>query len=235
MPPPIVIGTEFDLTVEDALIRQRLGQGAERVLKSQRNQAIIEAAKRELAELARPAAAWAMFPVKGISHDKLVLENGVKIGGGPVTKVVCGAAELVAGVCTIGPGMEQRAKECLAGGESFHGIVLDLLASWAAGAVREQLVLQLQLDHYKARGWHASIHLGPGESAFPITEQRVIFDLLKDEVAHIGVRLEPSMLMVPIKSVSFIIGAGPNPLGQESGSQCEYCDKKDTCTHRKKQ
>ncbi|NMC07715.1 MAG: hypothetical protein GYA24_21050 [Candidatus Lokiarchaeota archaeon] len=222
------------MTVNDALVRQRLGPGAERVLKSQRNQAIIEAAKRELAELARPAAAWATFPVKGISHDKLVLENGVKIGGGPVTKIMCGAAELVAGVCTIGPHMEQKARECIDAGDSFHGLVLDLLASWAAGSIREQLVLQLQHDHYRAKGWHASIHMGPGESAFPVTEQRVIFDLLGDEVARIGVRLEPTMLMVPIKSVSFILGAGPNPLGQETGSQCEYCDLRDTCKHRGK-
>lgn len=229
-----MIATEFDLAVEDALIRQRLGQGADRVLKSQRNQAIIEAAKRELAELARPAAAWAMFPVKGINHDKLVLDNGIKIGGGPVTRVMCGATELVAGVCTIGPRMEQKAKECLAAGESFHGIMLDLLASWATGSIREQLVLQLQHDHYRAKGWHASIHLGPGESAWPIADQRVIFDLLEEEVGKIGVQLEPSMLMVPIKSVSFILGAGPNPLGQETGSQCQYCDMKGTCTHRKK-
>ncbi len=229
-----MIRTDFDLTVEDALIRQRLGKGAERVLKSQRNLAIVEAAKKELAELARPAAAWAAFPVAGLEHDKVILSNGTRIGGGPVTKVVCGAAELVVGVCTIGPGMERKVKECMAAGESFHGIVLDLLASWAAGSVREQLALQLQFDHYKARGWHASIPLGPGESAWPVAGQRAVFDLLEDEVAAIGVRLEPTMLMVPLKSVSFVMGAGPNPLGQESGSQCEHCELMDRCTHRKK-
>ncbi|MEX2680916.1 MAG: hypothetical protein Q6373_004905 [Candidatus Sigynarchaeota archaeon] len=230
-----MITTDFDLAVDDAMIRQRLGKGAERVLKSQRNMAIIETAKKELAELAKPAAAWAVFPITGIEHDKVVLANGVRIGGGPVVKVICGATELVAGVCTIGPGMEHKAKEYMSAGETFHGIVLDLLASWAAGAIREQLALRLQFDHYKARGWHASIPLGPGESAWPIAGQQAIFDLLKDEVAVIGVRLEPSMLMVPIKSVSFIMGAGPRPLGQESGSPCEHCELKETCTHRRKE
>jgi len=234
IPFPTVISTDFDLTIEDALIRQRLGKGAERVLKSPRNMAIVEAAKKELAELARPAAAWATFNIAGFEHDKVVLENGTRIGGGSVVKVICGATELVAGVCTIGPGMERKAKEYMTAGEAFHGIVLDLLASWAAGVVREQLALQLQFDHYKARGWHASIPLGPGESAWPIAGQQAIFDLLEDEVAAIGVRLEPTMLMVPIKSVSFVMGAGQRPLGQESGSPCEHCELKDTCTHRKK-
>ncbi len=230
-----MIGTDFDLTFDDALIRQRLGKGADRVLKSQRNLAIVEAAKRELAELARPAAAWAAFPVAGFDHDKVILANGVRIGGGPVVKVACGATELVAGVCTIGPGMEQKAKEYTVAGEMFHGIVLDLLASWAAGSVREQLALQLRFDHYQPRGWHASISLGPGESAWPVAGQQAIFDLLKGDVAAIGVSLEPTMLMVPIKSVSFVMGAGPNPLGQESGTPCEHCEMRDTCTHRKKQ
>ncbi|MBN2153324.1 MAG: hypothetical protein JW839_17860 [Candidatus Lokiarchaeota archaeon] len=210
-----MIGTDFDLAVDDALIRQRLGRGADRVLKSQRNLEAIEAAKRELAELARPAAAWAAFPVEGVGQDGVVLSGGERLGSGLVVAALQGAAELVVGVCTVGQDMELRARECMAAHDSFHGLVLDLLASWAAGAVRDQLALQLRFDHYRPRGWHASAAFGPGDSAaWPIADQRAIFALLAGEVAAIGVRLEPSLLMVPLKSVSFVMGAGPGPLGR---------------------
>jgi len=229
-----VIETNFDLEPDEAVFKMHLGKQADRVLKSPRNLEIYNTAKRELAELARPIAAWNTFSIDGIAQDKVILAGGIKIGGGPVTKVVCGATELVAGVCTIGPGMETRIREYIAKNENFHALVLDLMASWAAGAVRDQLVMQLQLDHYKEKkGYHASIPIGPGESAWAVADQRVIFDLLERETAEIGVRLEPSMLMIPVKSTSFIMGAGPRPLGQESGSSCEHCTMKEKCTRRK--
>lgn len=228
-----MIVTDFDLEPDDALFKKRLGKRADRVLKSQRNLGIYETAKQELVALAEPKAAWQAFPIQSFLHDKVLLKNGVSIGGGPVVKVICGATELAVGVCTIGPAMETKAKEYSTNGEMFHALVLDLMASWAAGAVRDQLVMQLQLDHYKTMGYHASIPLGPGESEWSTKDQRVIFDLLGDKPAEIGMHLEPSMLMIPIKSTSFIMGVGPNELGQESGSSCEYCQMKDTCEHRK--
>ena len=228
-----MIVTDFDLEPDDALFKQRLGKQADRVLKSQRNLAIYETAKQELVALAEPKAAWQGFPVKGFLHDKILLENGTSIGGGPVVQVMCGATELAVGICTIGPAMETKTKEYITGGETFHALVLDLMASWAAGAVRDQLVMKLQLDHYQPMGFHSSITLGPGESDWSIKDQQVIFDLLGDEPAEIGMQLEPSMVMIPIKSTSFIMGAGPNELGQENGSSCEYCQMKETCEHRK--
>jgi hypothetical protein len=227
-----MIVTDFVLEPDDAEFKKHLGKQADRVLKSQRNKDIYEMAKQELVTLAEPKAAWQSFPIQGFVHDKILLENGVSIGGGPVVQVICGATELAVGVCTIGPGMEKKVKEYIMGGESFHALVLDLMASWAAGAVRDLLVMKLQLDHYHPMGFHTSLRLGPGESDWSTKGQQDIFDLLGDEPAEIGMHLEPSMLMIPIKSTSFIMGAGPNDIGRETGSSCEFCQAKDTCEHR---
>ena len=40
--------------------------------------------------------------IREFRHERLVLADGTKIGGGPVASVVAGASELVIGVCTAG-------------------------------------------------------------------------------------------------------------------------------------
>ena len=43
-----------------------------------------EAALAEARELVQPAAAWDAFPIREFRHERLVLADGTKIGGGPV-------------------------------------------------------------------------------------------------------------------------------------------------------
>ena len=51
-----------------------------------------EAALAEARELVQPAAAWDAFPIREFRHERLVLADGTKIGGGPVASVVAGAS-----------------------------------------------------------------------------------------------------------------------------------------------
>ncbi len=50
-----------------------------------------EAALADAHELIEPAAAWDTFPIREFRHERLVLANGTRIGGGPVATVVAGA------------------------------------------------------------------------------------------------------------------------------------------------
>ena len=221
----------FSLVLDDATTRRLLGKGADRVLKSGRNVRTIETAREELLELAEPAGAWRTAGVAGIKHDTLVLDDGSVIGGGPVVAVTCGASEIAVGVSTIGPGVERKTREYIEAGNTFHAFVLDAMASWAAGEVRTRLVAIVK-DHYARRGYRTSIMLGPGESAWSVEGQRAVFALLGDEAAAIGLRLEPTLLMTPLKSTTFLLGAGPGPLGDEAGDPCTYCSLQDRCERR---
>lgn len=223
----------FTIDLDETSVARLLGKSAARVLKSERSMATLREALGEFRELVEPAGAWRAVAVAGIEHDKLVLGDGRRIGGGPVVEVTCGATEIAAGVSTIGPHLEQRVKRWMDQGDTFHGFVLDAMASWSAGELRRQLVDRVR-NHYAARGFRASIPLGPGECDWGVAGQREIFSLLDGEAAAIGVRLEPTMLMVPLKSTSFLIGAGPGPLGDEAGEPCTYCSLQATCTHRGK-
>ncbi|HMD87918.1 MAG TPA: hypothetical protein VKF38_02035, partial [Anaerolineaceae bacterium] len=76
-----------------------------------------ESAKAEALRLIQPAAIWDAFPIQEFKHDRLVLANGAKIIGGPVTAVLGGASELVVAVCTVGDAISRAIREQQQGGE----------------------------------------------------------------------------------------------------------------------
>jgi hypothetical protein len=189
-----------------------------------------EAALADARELVAPAAAWDTFPIKEFRHERLVLANGAKIGGGPVATVVAGATDLVVGVCTIGSAISRRISDQLQSGQRLHAWFLDELGSWAVDQVRQQLCRQVEADAI-GRELHASASLSPGESEWSVAEQAVIFSLV--DAREIGVTLTESLVMSPVKSLSLIIGTGPGPLGVEGASNCDFCTIRERCSYRR--
>lgn len=127
-------------------------------------------------------------------------------------------ASLAVGLVTIGRDLEQRVTALLAEGEATHALLLDAAGSAAAEEAAGELERLL-------RGERPSRRFSPGYGSWPLTAQRALFDLLPH--AEIGVRLLPSCLMTPRKSVSFALwlGAGEDlATGEEPGSvRCETC------------
>ncbi len=190
-----------------------------------------EAALADARELIEPAAVWQAFPIREFRHERLVLADGTKIGGGPVAMVVAGATDLVVGVCTIGNAISRRISEQLNGDRRLRAMFLDDLGSWAVDQVRQQLCRQIESEAV-ARAWHASASLSPGESEWSVDEQAVIFSIL--EAGAIGVTLNESMVMSPVKSLSLIVGIGPRALGVEGASNCDFCTIRERCNYRQR-
>jgi hypothetical protein len=188
-----------------------------------------QAALAEARALVQPAAVWDVFPIRETRHEHVLLVNGVKIGGGPVTRVVGGASNLIVAVCTAGPAIERRASELQRSKEMFRAMMLSDLGSGAVDAVRQQLCHWLEEDATR-RGLRVSVSLSPGESEWSVRDQPAIFSLL--DTRPIGVSLSPSLVMSPIKSLSLIMGIGAQSMGVEGGSNCDFCTIRDRCTYR---
>ncbi|HHX63805.1 MAG TPA: hypothetical protein GX702_02830 [Chloroflexi bacterium] len=186
---------------------------------------VLEEAQASLS----PAAAWDRFAVTEIRHDRLILVGGRSLGGGPVARVMYGAEELVVAVCTAGAEIDARVAEYQRRRELFRAMLLDELGSWAVDQVRQMLCRSLE-DEFDVQGWRTSTPLSPGESAWSVAEQRILFDLL--DAARIGVTLSEGAMMRPTKSLSFIMGVGRRPLGAEGRSGCEFCSMKERCLYR---
>ena len=203
------------------------GQQYARLLARPAVRAEVESVFAEVGDVVRPAACWDVFAIEGFVHDRVRLAGGATLGGGPVVEVVCGAEALALAVVTVGPAVDERIRQLNAERQRFQALVLDELASWAVDQVRQQLYAQMSAA-FQARGWRTSTFLSPGESAWSVREQRIFFKLL--DASQIGVSLNDSYLMTPLKSLSLMCGAGSQPLGVEGLTNCDFCSIKDRCT-----
>jgi hypothetical protein len=190
-----------------------------------------DAALADARALIQPAAAWTSTPIREFRHERLILADGTRIGGGPVAEVMAGATHLVAAVVTVGPAISMRATELAQDGQRLRAMFLDDLGSWAVDQVRQGLCRQIE-DEARSQELHASAALSPGESAWSVSEQPIIFKLV--DAGMIGVALTPSLVMCPLKSLSLIIGIGQGPLGVEGASNCDFCTIRERCAYRRR-
>ena len=222
------IEKDFAITFNKEKIIRYQGKSAERMLAHPRMANDFHEILKEIPKLVHPVAIWDSFSVKGIKHDKLILENDLAVGGGPVVQVMAGATEFIICLCTVGDEIDHAISAYQKEGQKqmVKAIFLDSLASYAVGQVREQLINRIRKT-YDDRDVHTTIALSPGESQWSISDQKLLFQLL--DAKSIGMTVNDSMLMIPMKSLSFTIGAGPNELGMESGSRCQFCMAKEKC------
>jgi len=224
---------EFTIEPNAEDIKKIGGKKIQRILKSQRNKDAFDTAVQDIKSLANPKVGWKRVGVKKIENGVVLLNNDLKIGGGPVSKVIKGATEIILAICTIGDLPEKRTRDYMNSGKMFQGIILDSLSSWAVDSVRKQFCDWIKKDLHINEGFRTSIMLSPGDSAWSVEDQAVIFKILKEEAEEIEVKLNDSMLMIPIKSLTLLIGAGPNHLGREDGTNCEFCLQKESCRYSK--
>jgi cobalamin-dependent methionine synthase I len=132
-------------------------------------------------------------------------------------------------LCTIGPELENKVRELMATGQEPEGYVLDAVGSVAAEATAD--VINAKICHWAAaHDLGATPRFSPGYGDWSLEEQRVIFRLLPAE--KIGMRLNPSCMMIPRKSVSFAVIFQKKDQAQKITSPCERCGL-DNCPFRK--
>ena len=220
----LAVTSDFRLSFDEDAFLKLHGPGLERPVLRARLAGLLD----EVGALAAPAACYRAYGIEAILHERLQLAGGTRIGSGPVASVVAGAEELYVALCTIGPALDKRVRENQAAGRYFDMLMLDEIGSWAVDQVRQQLYegIQAQLAE---RGWRTSSPLAPGESTWPMREQRIIFKLLDAE--RVGIELGPADLMSPLKSLSLIFGAGEREMGSEGLTNCDFCSIQDRCRY----
>ncbi len=131
-------------------------------------------------------------------------------------------------VVTIGPRLEEEVRVLMKAGNVMEGYALDAIGSSAAEACADRVEAAIRAEA-EAAGWKITNRLSPGHSAWATQEQQVLFSLLPDQPC--GIRLSSSSLMCPIKSISGIVGLGPDVRRTEC--MCSICDMT-TCYKRRR-
>ena len=206
---------EFEVSYDDRIIYERLrvkpGSGPERRL-----EALLPVAKA----LARPKAVFKIIAPQSAGEKKVSLD-GVVFKSELLAKHLNEAKWAFPFTATCGRELDEWAKS-LSGLEQFMANeIMIVTLHQAVRRVEELLRRRFEFSEVSA--------MNPGSlpSEWPIMEQQPLFELLGDLPGQIGVRLLPSLLMDPGKSVSGIYFQTV-----EKFHSCQLCTKAD-CPSRK--
>jgi hypothetical protein len=179
--------------------------------------------------LLEPAIAYEIYTITELSQRQLSPEVKPGIHDPLLSSLLPQAKELAIAVCTIGPRLEKQVTDYTSRGEPLRGMLLDGIGSAAVDSLTEE-VCKLIAREASSHGYEASSPVTPGMPGLPITEQ---WQLLKMVPAgEIGVSLTSAGIMVPRKSVSLVMGIGPQMPKWTRTEVCARCHLKKTCPYR---
>jgi hypothetical protein len=129
-------------------------------------------------------------------------------------------------VATAGKYYEDHSKKLMSEGDVFHGYLVDAAASEIAEAAIEWV--EQRIDEFAAaRLLRTTSRYSPGYCGWWVGEQHKLFSFLP--AGFCGIKLTDSSLMLPVKSVSAIIGIGAGVEKEEY--ECAICEE-ENCFRR---
>ncbi|MHA1518936.1 MAG: hypothetical protein ACTSVZ_04470 [Promethearchaeota archaeon] len=224
----MTIEADYSLEVDKNILNATQGKSFSRLLKRPRIAQIFEEILTQLPKLYEPKLIWDIFPVKNIQGKSFLLENGTVIGGGPVSYVMKEATQVILGVCTVGIRFDEKIDEYYQAGNNLAAVILDGIASFLVDQVRETFFKNMN-QKLLNEGKFLSIPLCPGESAWDVSDHAKFFELLQPEL--ISMSLKESMLMIPMKSLSFMLGVAAQPFKIKDKTRCDFCPMQAKCRY----
>ncbi len=148
---------------------------------------------------------------------------------GPIiTRGITGSAAFVVFAATAGPAIDRLSKRAARDGDLLLSYTIDSAGSVIVEELAdriERIVGSVSLEHSLG----VTRRYSPGYCGWNVAEQRRLFSLFPPSFC--GIELTESSLMVPLKSVSGIIGLGEE--ARRKPYECANCDKKD-CVMKKR-
>jgi hypothetical protein len=195
-----------------------------------RNPAIIALVEQALEigpALLEPIVLTRTQPVLELKHERLIVDGGYEVSGRLVAQHLAPAEWIRVVLCTLGGGLEARIAS-----EMNHDPPLGLaLDAFGSAAIKELSTAACNCFEAVGQqvGLQSSIPLSPGMVGWPLDQgQLELFAMI--DATRIGIDLTSGFQMIPRKSLSMVIGLGPEMEG--SGRSCDFCSMKETCRYQ---
>ena len=189
-------------------------------------EALVREAAAELEQRVQPRFVYRVLPVTA-SEEGAALAS-LHLPGSMAARMLKDATHAAVLVCTLGAGFEALLRACEAR-DMARAVALDACGSAFVEAGCDAAGREIA---ERFPGLYLTDRFSPGYGDLPLTVQP---DLLAvtDARRRLGVTLTESLLMVPSKSVTAILGISDTPQPARVRG-CAYCSLNQTCTFRKR-
>jgi Vitamin B12 dependent methionine synthase, activation domain len=227
LPDGLQVLTDLPLAIDPDEVLRFQGYKRGRDVPGADVRALFDEALAEGRRLMTPRAVARWGRVTALGDDRLEVEGqplaipGIRERWGTVTHAA-------AVVCTIGPALEERVSALWEARELPQASMLDSVGSGAVESLAEYVN-----DVLCGQGLpdlRVTNRISPGYADWDVAEQPALFRLCATEA--IGVRLNAACVMTPGKSISLLVGAGPQARVDHYFSQCARCWMRD-CAYRR--
>ena len=130
-------------------------------------------------------------------------------------------------VCTAGALFTELTGKYNKEGNYLEAFIVDAIGSFTVEKAMDKIQTKLEFEMQK-EGMNISNRYSPGYCEWPVSFQRELFDYMGELPVEIS--LTESCLMLPIKSVSGVIGIGSKI--QKRPYSCQICKNKE-CSYRR--
>ncbi|MBZ9685987.1 ASKHA domain-containing protein [Clostridium estertheticum] len=220
------IRTEFDLNIEEDEIIRLFGykdsEPGEEVLNSLREE--IRNCKTYI-----KSQIWSeKINIKSIEKERVILDNSIVFEGEFIVNKLKGCSYIIVLVSTIGVEIDKVIQNAFDDEDYLKGMIVDNIGTTCVGYINKMFWNSL-VDDLKGTNMGITQRLSPGDTAWPVNEQRKIFDCFKE--TKLNVELLESSLMIPFKSTSAIFGFGEGIGINKSEHICTECNMQ-SCSYR---
>jgi hypothetical protein len=223
---------EINLTIEDVL----KAQGANPDTIIQRRPSLVENIREGMnigSTLIKPQVLYEKYRVNKFIHQRLELNtkssrNGKGyLSGELIAQHLAHSQEIIVMLCTIGNDLDNMVSSLF----KVNPVLSVTLDGYGSAAVEKLSLLACNYFEKLAQkeGLFSTMPLNPGMIGWPLeVGQPEIFVLVDSE--DIKVTLTESLMMVPNKSLSMVIGLGADKSAYTSS--CDYCNLKGVCRYQ---
>jgi hypothetical protein len=223
---PILDQWDLEISVDEIL----QAQGGDPAGMKARSPQLAQIAEQALAEgsgYIHPRVKYQVYALECVLHNQLNLSGGGHISGSLVVEHLAAAEQIAVIVCTVGSQIEIHAAHVMTSNPSY-GLALNGLGSAAVEVLGNAVCIYFE-GQALHKGHKTTAPINPGMEGWSLKKgQKQILDLL--DLTQVGVHMNPSGMMRPIKSLTMVIGMGPAVM--KTGNPCDYCSSRDRCQYR---
>lgn len=188
--------------------------------------AMLDACTEKLCAAAQPRTIYRVLPVEHTAEG--VTLGGLPLQGQDIALHLTGCKEAVLLAVTLSAPVDALIRRASVT-DMTQAVMYDAIAGAAVERVCNDLEAEIRAK-YPYPYYTARFSAGYGD--FPITQQGALVRLL-DATRKIGLTVTPAQTLVPMKSVTAVIGMSHQPVKDARrfccGNSCEECPYNETC------